>query len=69
MDNFKINNLDDLLYYSRKYKLPVCILEDVNRRVIEHLSTGGSYDDDYIMKQCKFVQNYIKYTIILGKTK
>lgn len=43
---FEIGNMD----------LPLCVLEDVNKRITDWLASGGKEADSYIQKQIEYAE-------------
>ncbi|QTR81165.1 hypothetical protein JC777_00315 (plasmid) [Bacillus cytotoxicus] len=41
-------------------KLPLPVLQDIDRRVGDWLASGGNENDEYIGQQLRFAQNYLK---------
>lgn len=54
----QIENMDDLINCSDR--IPTVILQDVEKRIGDHLAMGGSYNDPYINQQFRFINNYFK---------
>ena len=54
----KIKNIDILGKYINL--VPGIILEDVDKRISDWLSSGGSLEDDYINQQYKYIEMYIE---------
>ncbi|MFC4403297.1 DUF6877 family protein [Gracilibacillus xinjiangensis] len=53
------------------HKLPIIVIQDINQRIGDWLTSGGNEDDPYIEQQLKFAKQFIKggesmspYTII-----
>lgn len=42
-----------------KYNIPPEVVNDVNKRISDWLSSGGNLDDPYIKQQWKYIENYI----------
>lgn len=40
-------------------KLPISVVEDINKRMSDWLSSGGSVEDDYIKRQYKYAQDVV----------
>lgn len=55
MDDVKIDSIEDIA----KYNVPTYVLEDVNKRITDWLSSGGKIDDPYIKQQFRYVENVI----------
>ena len=53
----KIKNIDLLEKYINL--VPSILLEDVDKRISDWLSFGGSLDDDYIQQQYNYIERYI----------
>lgn len=51
----KINSILDI----SKYDVPVTVLQDVDKRISDWLSAGGSEEDLYIKQQLKFIEHVI----------
>lgn len=58
-----INDLDELFQAMGKYQIPTPVILDVNNRVRDWLSSGGNETDNYILNQCKYVENIINKTM------
>lgn len=41
-------------------QLPAFILQDVDKRIQDHLVTGGGHDDHYIHQQLRYARNVIR---------
>lgn len=54
-----INNINDLNEVMKVRTVPKEILNDINQRITDWLSMGGSYDHPYITRQFKFVETYL----------
>lgn len=54
--------MDELNYLVLNYNIPFHITEDVSRRVIDWIASGGNEDDSYIMQQVRYIKNYLKVT-------
>lgn len=37
--------------------LPISVVEDINKRITDHLSSGGNIEDEYIGQQLRFANN------------
>lgn len=48
----KINSILDI----SKYDVPVTVLQDVDKRISDWLSSGGSEEDPYIKQQLKYIE-------------
>ncbi|MGL5766296.1 MAG: DUF6877 family protein [Sarcina sp.] len=55
----EINNLNDLIDAIGKYSVQLHVVNDVNNRIKDWLSSGGNENDTYILNQCKYVENII----------
>ena len=53
----KINNFKDFLNYSDR--LPISVLEDIDKRIGDWLATGGTLEDDYIKQQFKYAERVL----------
>lgn len=42
------------------HKLPLIVLEDINKRITDWLASGGEPGDAYIEQQLRFAQRFIK---------
>lgn len=40
-------------------EIPVKILDDIDKRITDWLSSGGTMEDPYIMQQYRFAENYL----------
>lgn len=54
----KIKNIDILEKYINL--VPSVLLEDVDKRISDWLSMGGSLKDDYIQQQYRYIERYIE---------
>ncbi|NME64445.1 hypothetical protein HF846_07470 [Clostridium cadaveris] len=50
--------IDSILDIS-KYDIPVTVLQDVDKRISDWLSTGGNEEDPYIKRQLKYIERVI----------
>ncbi|WP_027638646.1 DUF6877 family protein [Clostridium cadaveris] len=50
--------IDSILDIS-KYDVPVTVLQDVDKRISDWLSTGGNEEDPYIKRQLKYIERVI----------
>ena len=50
--------IDSILDIS-KYDIPVTVLQDVDKRISDWLSTGGNEEDPYIKRQFKYIERVI----------
>ncbi|PEW67249.1 hypothetical protein CN448_18780 [Bacillus cereus] len=41
-------------------KLPLPVLQDIHNRIRDWLASGGNENDEYIGRQLRFAQNYLK---------
>ncbi|MGR5993839.1 DUF6877 family protein [Bacillus cereus] len=41
-------------------KLPLPVLQDINNRIRDWIVSGGDENDEYIVQQLQFAQNYLK---------
>lgn len=39
------------------HKMPILVLQDVNQRIGDWLSSGGSHEDEYIKQQLRYMEN------------
>lgn len=53
----KINNIDDLV--KNFNKLPLVIMQDIDKRIEDWICSGGKYTDPYIINQCKYAEKII----------
>ncbi|WP_368653747.1 DUF6877 family protein [Ornithinibacillus sp. 4-3] len=42
------------------HKLPLPVLEDINKRIGDWLASGGKEDDPYIEQQLRFARHFVK---------
>lgn len=49
-------------------RMPLVVLQDVEKRITDWLSHGGSYDDPYIEQQIRYMEN-IAHRIETANTK
>lgn len=42
------------------HKLPVIVLQDINSRLTDWLSSGGKDDDPYIHQQLRFAKRFVE---------
>lgn len=56
--SIKINTIEDL--NNNLYLLPTEVVEDINKRITNWLSAGGTLEDNYIKQQFRFAENFIK---------
>lgn len=50
-----INSLADVM----SHNVPVCVLQDISKRISDWLASGGTMEDDYIKQQYRFVERYL----------
>lgn len=50
--------IDSILDIS-KYDVPVTVLQDVDKRISDWLSTGRNEEDPYIKRQLKYIERVI----------
>lgn len=56
----KINTMDDLNVCIMNSMLPTIVVEDINKRISDWLSSGGSITDNYIKQQFKYAERIIE---------
>ena len=55
------NNTDHIEELNKiAHKLPLVVLEDVNKRIGDWLASGGDLSDPYIEQQFRFAKNFVK---------
>lgn len=42
------------------HRLPLVVLQDIDKRTTDWLASGGNVDDPYIEQQLRFARNFIK---------
>lgn len=42
------------------HKLPIEVLQDIDKRVGDWIAAGGKEDDPYIEQQLRFARNYLR---------
>lgn len=42
------------------HRLPRVVLEDINKRITDWVSTGGQPDDPYIHQQLRFARRFVE---------
>ncbi|MBS6503512.1 MAG: hypothetical protein KH415_18170 [Clostridium sp.] len=52
----KINTIEDLF----KVNLPTEVIKDIDKRITDHLASGGSEDDPYIKQQFRYAENFLR---------
>lgn len=43
-----------------QYDLPVHVLEDINKRITDWVSSGGKEEDDYVQRQIAYAEKCSK---------
>lgn len=41
-----------------KYNIPTAVLEDINKRIIDWLASGGKEEDPYIQQQLRYAERF-----------
>ncbi|MFB6473324.1 DUF6877 family protein [Paenibacillus glucanolyticus] len=57
----KPNPMDEILKISDK--LPMVVLEDINKRIGDWMAMGGQYTDPYIEQQLRFARRFGEITL------
>ncbi|MNC76564.1 hypothetical protein D3C75_1283080 [compost metagenome] len=54
----KVNPMQEIASIS--HLLPIYVLQDINQRIGDWLSSGGKEDDPYIEQQLRFAKRFVK---------
>lgn len=54
-----INSIEEMSKAIRKHNVPLEVQQDVNQRITDWVSMGGSIDAPYLKQQFRFVENFI----------
>lgn len=57
----KISNAEELS--SNLDKLPNHVVDDINKRMADWLSSGGNVEDDYIKRQYRYAQDVANFNL------
>ena len=53
-----IKNINDLSFNTHLIDPVICV--DIMKRIIDWIVSGGSFDDEYVLKQLSYANNFIK---------
>ncbi len=53
-----IKNINDLSLNTHLIDPVICV--DVMKRIIDWVASGGSFEDDYVLRQLSYANNFIK---------
>lgn len=59
INKVRISNIEEMMKAVKKYNVPYEVVKDVDQRITDWRSMGGSIDAPYIQQQFRFVENFI----------